>query len=193
METLENIDANLFLWLNGFAESWLDYFLGWPTFLGDPIFLAPVVLTFLLIWNRRGTLRTMSLILVASLLGGILVRLLKGLCGRQRPYNHFLPRWESGEIDLHYLFSAPVRNAFPSGHSALVIGVVVALHCIYGRRMIFLYPLAMVVALSRVYVGAHYPGDVLGGMVVGGSVSWLVVTGFKRWRGAASAQSRPQP
>ena len=45
---------------------------------------------------------------------------------------------------------------------------------VYPQKFLFL--LAIMIAISRVYVGVHYPGDVIVGALVGYSISWIVIT-----------------
>lgn len=87
-----------------------------------------------------------------------LVQLLKRTVARPRPS---LP---PGVISL---IAAPDRFSFPSGHSAATLSLALPLAMSLGPLPgVVLLALAMVVGLSRCYLGVHYPGDVLVGWIL---------------------------
>ena len=61
-----------------------------------------------------------------------------------------------------------VGGSFPSGHAATSLAGAVVLSFGLRRTAPALLALAAAIAYSRVYVGAHYPGDVLAGLAMGG-------------------------
>ena len=71
----------------------------------------------------------------------------------------------------------PQTPAFPSGHAAMAVAYALA-----GSRMLpgsawVWWPLAAIVAISRVYLGVHWPSDVIGGALIGLACSWFVLGG----------------
>ena len=71
----------------------------------------------------------------------------------------------------------PQTESFPSGHAAMAFAYALA-----GSRMIpgvawVCWPLATVIAVSRVYLGVHWPSDVLGGALLGVLCGWFVLGG----------------
>jgi undecaprenyl-diphosphatase len=114
--------------------------------------------------------RLVPFLIAVAVSGSVLDRLLKALLGRERPT--IVPHLV--EVSTH---------SFPSGHAmnSAVVYLTVALVLGHGaaRRGARAYLLGLAVALvafigiSRVYLGVHFPSDVLGGWLVGGS--WVTL------------------
>ncbi|MFJ5840669.1 phosphatase PAP2 family protein [Streptomyces shenzhenensis] len=81
---------------------------------------------------------------------------------------------------------APGDWSFPSNHAAIAAAAAVAL-CFVSRRLGAVAALAAgAMAVSRVWIGVHYPHDVLAGVVLGGLVAFVSMTVLRRWpRGLA--------
>jgi undecaprenyl-diphosphatase len=89
-------------------------------------------------------------------------QLLGHLVGRARPY--------TAMPDVHVLISKTTDFSFPSDH-AIAVGAVAAGLLIADRALGWIAAvLAVLMAAARVYVGVHYPGDVLAGLAVGAVV-----------------------
>jgi undecaprenyl-diphosphatase len=87
----------------------------------------------------------------------------------------------------HPLVHEPTAHSFPSGHAATSFACAATLAPFVGRRaVVVLYVLAAAIAYSRVYVGVHYPLDVLGGATLG-----LLVATALRLLPAILRRSRP--
>ena len=65
------------------------------------------------------------------------------------------------------LLEAPSTYSFPSGHATVSFACATVLALAVPRLRWPLFTLAALIAFSRVYVGVHYPGDVLAGAVLG--------------------------
>jgi undecaprenyl-diphosphatase len=72
------------------------------------------------------------------------------------------------------LVRVPLDGSFPSGHAATSFAGATILAFAFPRLTPVLYVLAAAVAFSRVYVGVHYPLDILGGAVLGVLVAFAV-------------------
>ena len=108
------------------------------------------------------------MVVVMAVVGGMLApALLKHLIHRPRPFNAFYDEIAQGQVVVKTMFQLYLSNSFPSGHSALVFSVATALNLVYRNRLGFLYIVAAYLAVTRIYVGAHFPSDVLAGALAG--------------------------
>ena len=92
---------------------------------------------------------------------------LKDLFGRPRPN----VRYAEPEPLMH----PPSTDSFPSGHAATSFAAATVIAAAAPRLRVPLYVLAALVAWSRVYVGLHYPLDVIGGAVYGVALGVVLV------------------
>jgi undecaprenyl-diphosphatase len=76
------------------------------------------------------------------------------------------------------LVHAPIDASFPSGHAATSFAAATVLSFAFPRWAPAFFLLALAIGFSRVYVGVHYPLDIVGGAILGVSVAialrWLV-------------------
>ena len=92
--------------------------------------------------------------------------ILKPMVQRLRPYQ-IVP-------ELQALLPLRHDYSFPSGHTATSFACACAVRRILGRRWTYVYVLAALIAFSRLYLGMHYPIDVLGGILVGTFSAWAI-------------------
>ncbi len=176
---------------NPIGPHWVEIAMADLTALGGIavlVVIALVVSGFLLM--RR---RAIAVMFLATALGGgiVLSQFLKGAFGRERP-----------PVDFRAVEA--VNPSFPSGHAMLsavvylTIGSLVAKAMPQKRLKAYVMGvaivLALVVGLSRVYLGVHWASDVTAGWCIGAAwatVCWLAAWGFERFNGRQGI-SRPQ-
>ncbi|MBV9860460.1 MAG: phosphatase PAP2 family protein [Alphaproteobacteria bacterium] len=108
-----------------------------------------------------------AFIFAALALSGLLVDLLKLVCGRTRPKLLFASdAYGFTGVALH-----PDHWSFPSGHAATVAALMTALYCLWPRHLLFYLAVGALVAFCRVVTGAHYLSDVLMGAAIGALVT----------------------
>jgi len=153
-------DGDFLLWVQeNLRVSGLTPFMKAITVLGNAgVFW--IALTFLMFFFKR-TRRAAFASTVALILVYISCNLItKNLVARTRPY-------EVVE-GLVRLTAAPRDYSFPSGHTAIGFGSAVALFFYLDRRLgVTLLGLATLIAWTRLYLGVHYPTDILGGLAFG--------------------------
>ena len=160
---IESIDHSIFIDINrGIANPFFD-----TVFPGlrelTYVFWFLMIVYFLLRKERKLAL----LITIGIVVGAVLTFPVKFLIDRARPYD---------QIASARVLTPPEPDpSFPSGHtemSFLAATVVSRFHPEYSR---YLYAFSFVVALSRIYVGVHFPADVLGGVIIGIIIGKLMI------------------
>ena len=78
---------------------------------------------------------------------------------------------------MHLLVDKTADFSFPSDHATIAGAVAAGLFLVSRRLGLIAFVAAVAMALARVYVGAHYPGDVVAGLLLGATVT-LVLSGL---------------
>lgn len=154
------LDGNILLWLQEhFRQDWMTPFWTFVTSLGNAGWFWIAVSVMLLIPKRT---RYVGIAALLSLLIGALITnvALKNVVARTRPYE---------VIDgLKLLVKAQSDFSFPSGHSCASFAAAVVYFKMLPRKYgIPAVVLAALIAFSRLYVGVHYPSDVIAGTLIG--------------------------
>ena len=168
IDFLTRIDTELFLFLNGLHHDWLDPVM---TFISGKITWAPfyLVLLFLIIKNyrKKSIVIIIGIILLIICSDQISSSVFKPIFERPRPCHNETIK------DLVYLPNGHCGGAygFISSHAcntfALAAFITHFLKTYYRKIAWVMFVWAAMVAYSRIYMGVHYPGDVIVGAIVG--------------------------
>ncbi len=162
------------------ADVWLFYAinLGWANPVLDAIMPVvtntanwrPVYAVALLwlLWKGgvRGRWAAVSLIVMVALFDPLSTHLLKETIGRLRPYDAL-----EGVRQL----VPSGAGSFPSNHALNNTAAAVILTYYYRRWAWLWWGITMVICVSRIYCGVHWPSDVLGGVILGAIGGWLLL------------------
>jgi len=140
--------------------SWLGYFPGIFFVLGAAALGWP-----------RGRAAAFRMCLAVALAYVMASGVIKPIVGRVRP--SYTPAMAPRVLEAQPPWSA----SFPSGHAATAVTGAMAAARLLPRAGWVFWALATLMAYSRVYVGVHYPTDLLGGALVGALCAWLVLGG----------------
>ncbi|OAB46090.1 phosphatase PAP2 family protein [Paenibacillus glacialis] len=164
---LQKLDQRLFQWINGRLHNFLlNFFLYYLTHLGGATF---TISTSLLVWvfgsPPWSTAGAQAAIALA--VSHIPVAIAKKLYPRIRPYLA-LPETNT--------FRNPLSDhSFPSGHTTAAFAIAIPFIVAIPELWSLFLSLSIIVGFSRIYLGLHYPSDVLAGVVIGTSVATMTV------------------
>ncbi len=155
---MTELDLTILDWIQAHLRcGFLDVVAPAVTMLGE---LGAVWIVLALVLLARKKTRPQGAAVAAALVIDLVLCnfLLKPLVARPRPFT-------LREVQL--LVDAPTDYSFPSGHTAASFAAVTALLCGKSRLWLPALVLAVVIALSRLYLYVHYPSDVLCGALLG--------------------------
>ncbi len=154
LEALQNLDGNILLWIQEYLRSdWLTPIFIFITDLGKAGFIWILISLGLMVSKKHQ--KTGIMCAVALILFWIVNNLiLKNLVARPRPYD-VIPQLIPLVPRLHDF-------SFPSGHTASSFAVTTVIFNRLSKQFgVLALVLAILIGLSRLYVGVHYPTDVI--------------------------------
>jgi undecaprenyl-diphosphatase len=83
--------------------------------------------------------------------------------------------------DVHQLLGCGGAFSFPSNHAANTASAAAFFQVLYPKSGWIGWPLVAAIGIARVYIGAHYLTDVVGGWIVGGLIGASVAWFLRRW------------
>ncbi len=129
----------------------------------------PIVIIWLFLMikgGRKGRVAALLIIPVLVLGDQIAAFVLKPWIGRLRPC-HALE-------NVRLLVNCGGKNAFPSNHATNISGFAIIFGLIYRQRWHWFLALALIIGFSRIYIGVHYPLDVIGGFFLEGTIGLAI-------------------
>jgi undecaprenyl-diphosphatase len=169
-------DRRVFLFLNGaFHSRVLDVFMVGISQSGNGWILVPILA--LILYRVEGIWLSHRLIVIAAtvILGGLLVVIVKNIIGRRRPLSAFREDIKTGKVTVHTVLERARKKSFPSGHSQTALAAFISITWYWaGWYTPLILVWSIIVSFSRIYLGIHFPIDVIVGAVLGTIMSLLI-------------------
>ncbi len=173
------MDGSIFRWINRLADrtSWAHGVMRANAGYGIVLFAALLLVAYI-DGRRHADLTALAASVwaaAAALVALGVAQIIGGAVDRARPYETM--------ANVHLLVSKTTDFSFPSDHATVAGAVAVGLLFANRRWGLIATALAILMAFTRVYVGAHYPGDVVAGLALGGLVAtlgWFVIVPLLR-------------
>ena len=183
IETIKSLDTQLFLWLNSLHQPWLDQ----PMYLMTtekfwiPAYLLMVWMVYraygwrIMLWSLLGVA------LVVALGDRISVELFKNVFQRYRPPHN---------LDIGHLVHTVNdyrggQFGFVSSHATNSLAIATFIYLLLRRAFAkwawWVFAWAGLFTYTRIYLGVHYPADVVCGGLLGVAIGAAVYWGFNRW------------
>lgn len=164
-----SIDFSIFQFINQFAGRWpiLDNL---AIFFANYLGYILVLSIFIFFWKKWK-------IIAQSFLAGIISRfgiteIIRFFWERSRPFV---------ENNVNLIISHDATGSFPSGHAAFYFAIATVVY-FYNKKLGILFFIAsFLMGVSRVFVGVHWPLDIVAGAVVGIFSGWIIVKLSKRF------------
>ncbi len=157
--TVLDLDLKGCVYLNHFSHSQtVAYFFKIISRLGDGLFWLTMLVG---LWMLEGLFYLVQLLylIISGLIGTVIYKILKQKTTRPRPYQvHQVIRLQEQPLD-HF--------SFPSGHTLHAVMASTVMGYIQPMLLILMLPFTILVAISRMVLGLHYPSDVLVGALIG--------------------------
>ncbi len=189
METILAADRALFHLLNGvWTCGFLDIAM---TLVTDAKLWAPFLITawLWLVFGAQGRHRALALLIALGIGGSdyLTSGIIKKAVGRERPC--------CAEPDARLLVPCKRSKSFPSSHASNTAAAAAVIWIEAGPAAgVCVAALSFAVGYSRIYIGVHYPFDVLVGWLLGMGVAWLVVRVRRRfWSAPPHVRGTPGP
>ena len=166
ISVLSSWDITLFRLINGQGPNYfLDWFMPFMTDLKNFWYVLPVLVVWVLVREKKAGIVFLVFIgLTLAITDPFSSRLLKDWLGRVRPC-HVLE-------EVRLLTDCNTSYSFPSSHAVNIFAAAFFLSQPLKKLSPLFFGIAGIVGYSRIYIGIHYPLDVIGGAAIGLLIAW---------------------
>jgi undecaprenyl-diphosphatase len=185
IDKLIELDKELLIYLNGFHADWLDpaVLLVTETFFWLPLYIFLLYLIFKT-YGKESWIALVAIAITIALTDRITSGLMKPYFERLRPSReptlegliHLVRNWK-GEL----YFGG--KYGFASSHAANTFATATFFWLLFRstkKCIVWLFPWAIIMTYTRIYLGVHYPGDIIVGGVIGIACGWIGFKIFKK-------------
>lgn len=171
IDFLSDIDTQVFLAINGPHLPFLDIFMKMFTgrFIWIPMYIALAFMLWHATRNRSFIIYAIGIALAVTFADQLCATVIRPIAERLRPSN--VNNWVS---EYAYIIGSYRGGAygFPSCHAANSFALAAFMSLLVRRRLFvaFIFGWAIINSYSRLYMGVHYPGDLLAGAVIGSAL-----------------------
>lgn len=180
LDFLNELDQQIFLFLNSLHTGFFDFLMWW---FSDKLIWIPFYLFLLYLLIRKYGWESVAVLLSLAILIALSDQVsgfIKDAVARYRPSND--PELYEQVRTLNGYFGG--NYGFVSSHAANSFAMVYFIAKMLNPKASFFIPLlfvwASLVSYSRIYLGVHYPGDIIGGALLGIALAWLIVNIYQR-------------
>lgn len=181
LQTLNQLDSDLFLWFNGHYTPWLDTLMIWVTERNTWIpFYALLIGWMAYQYRQQAAGLILTIIAAVAMSDQVASSVIKPLTHRLRPCH--TPALQKL---IHPVMECGGQYGFVSSHAATTFALATTLWLLMGKQHSWLkwwFLWAAIVSYSRIYVAAHYPLDVLAGTGIGVLSAVLCVAIYQKIR-----------
>ncbi|VAX20845.1 Membrane-associated phospholipid phosphatase [hydrothermal vent metagenome] len=192
MELIQKLDEALFLWINlAWSSPGLDGLMSLVTVMGNAAVWVTFGGYFIYFRDKPNRRRRLVMLIIAMAIGGAAGQAVKYVADRDRPLARYKQEIRAGKMDINTPLNRLETRSFPSGHTQAAFSAATFFVLYYRRFKALLMLAAIAVGISRVYLGTHFPLDILAGAAIGMGVTWLIWRYDMRSGGANVNEPRP--
>lgn len=174
LDTLNQIDTSVFLFFNGMHTLFFDKFMMLFTgrFIWIPMYAAILLVIIKTFGLKKTGIYVIAIALAITLTDQTCATIIRPVVERLRPSNLENPLSALTTVVNDYRGGS---YGFPSCHSANSFALAMTLTCIfqYRKLSLFIFIWALINSYTRLYLGVHYPGDLLIGAIIGTCYGFL--------------------
>ncbi|WP_294129475.1 phosphatase PAP2 family protein [uncultured Clostridium sp.] len=170
VEIFKKVDNTILRWINvKFRNKTFDKIMPIITSAGN-LGIIWIVISVLLMTKKDYRVLGQTILIALVITTIIGEGIIKNIVKRKRPFY--------GDDDKELLISRPITYSFPSGHTASSFAVAAVFIKTDNAASLEIILLACLIAFSRIYLGVHYPSDVIGGGIIGALCGLITVILF---------------